>query len=81
MGERGKRALRANCDGKLKLEFHVAKITSDGGLLVYRELHEVLGLTTDLENMIAESRTGKNIQHKLTSSRDMRLKILRQKKL
>ena len=59
MGERGKRALRVNFDGKLKLEFHGTTISSDAGLLVYRELDEALGLTTDLEDLIDEPRMGK----------------------
>jgi len=67
MGERGKRALRVNFDGKLKLEFHGTTISSDAGLLVYRELDESLGLTADLEDLIDEPRMGKNIQHKLTA--------------
>ncbi len=67
MGERGKRALRVKFDGKLKLEFHGTTISSDAGLLVYRELDEALGLTADLEDMIDEPRMGKNIQHKLTA--------------
>ena len=67
MGERGKRALRVNFDGKLKLEFHGTTISSDAGLLVYRELDEALGLTADLEGLIDEPRMGKNIQHKLTA--------------
>jgi hypothetical protein len=67
MGERGGRALRVNFDGKLKLEFHGTTISSDAGLLVYRELDEALGLTAGLDGVINESRLGKNIQHKLTA--------------
>ena len=58
MGERGKRALRVNFDGELKLEFHGATISSDAGLVVYRKLDEALGLTADLEAVIDEPRLG-----------------------
>lgn len=50
MSERRKGALRVKFDGKLKLEFHGTKFSSNAGLLVYRELDEVLGLTSDLED-------------------------------
>jgi hypothetical protein len=42
MGETKKRPLRLHFDGRLRLEFHGAKVTSDAGLLAYRELDEVL---------------------------------------
>ena len=45
MGEARKYALRVHFDNQLKLEFHETRITSDAGLLVYRELDQVLGLT------------------------------------
>ncbi len=44
MGESKKDALRVNFDRKLKLEFHGVKVTSDAGLLVYREIDDVFGL-------------------------------------
>jgi len=65
MGEARKDALRLNFDRKLKVEFHGTKVTSDAGLLAYRELDEVLGLTTMIESELTDSRTGKNTQHRL----------------
>ena len=45
MGDKRKQALRVQFDGRLKLEFCGATITSDAGLLAFRELHEAFRLT------------------------------------
>ncbi len=64
-GEAKEPPLRVAFDRRLKLEFHGAKITSDGGLLAYRELDDALGLTTMGVSVLAEGRRGKNIRHRL----------------
>ncbi len=58
--------LRVDFDRRLKLEFHGSKITSDAGLLAYRELDEVLGLTDLGGTVLSDSRRGKNTRHLLT---------------
>jgi len=50
MGEKSKDALMLDFDRKVKVEFHGTKVTSDAGLLAYRELDEVLGLATIIES-------------------------------
>ncbi len=65
MGEDRKHGLRVHFDSKLRLEFHGATITSDAGLLAYRELDEALGLTAIAESDLRDVRFGKNTQHSL----------------
>jgi hypothetical protein len=60
-----KEPLRVAVDRRLKLEFHGARITSDAGLLAYRELDDALGLTSMAASVLAEGRRGRNIRHRL----------------
>ena len=62
-GESKREGLRVDFDRRLKLEFHGSKITSDAGLLAYRELDHALGLTGMAGTILTEARRGKNIRH------------------
>src|SRR5229473_3110050 len=64
-GESKSEALRLDFDRRLMLQFRGSVITSDGGLLAYREMDDVLGLTTSGGERLAEARTGKNRRHLL----------------
>jgi len=59
--------LQVNFDRKLKLEFHGVKVTSDAGLLAYREIDAVFGLTDMGTYEPTDNRTGKNIQHSIAA--------------
>ena len=67
MGTGRKQALRVTFDSRLKLEFHGSKVTSNAGLLVYRELDEALGLTDLGDELLSDWRTGKNTQHSMVA--------------
>src|ERR687885_378008 len=64
-GEAQDMALGLAFDRRLKLEFHGCKITSDGGLLAYRDLDHVLGLSEIAGEVLTDTRTGANGRHVL----------------
>jgi hypothetical protein len=64
-GEANTSALRLNFDRRLMLQFRGSTITSDAGLLAYRELDDALHLTDTAANTLADARTGKNGRHRL----------------
>src|SRR5208283_525540 len=65
MGATKNEGLKLSFDRRLTLEFHGANISSDAGLLAYREMDDVLGLTTMSGHLLNDGRTGKNTQHSI----------------
>ena len=65
MGESKEGVLRLDFDRRLKLEFHGSKVTSDAGLLPYRELDDAVGLTEIAGGTLTDTRRGKNGRHGL----------------
>jgi hypothetical protein len=64
-GESNGEALRLDFDRRLTLQFRGSVVTSDAGLLAYRELDDALGLSTMAGERLADARTGKNGRHAL----------------
>jgi hypothetical protein len=56
---------RLGFDRRVRLEFHGSKISSDGGLLLFRELDHVIGLHDLAGKHLIDTRTGHNRLHSL----------------
>ncbi|MFM8808441.1 MAG: IS1380 family transposase, partial [Chthoniobacterales bacterium] len=64
-GETNDGSLRVDFDRRLLLQFRGSVVTSDAGLLAYRELDDALSLSAMTDDVLADARTGKNGRHAL----------------
>jgi hypothetical protein len=64
-GEAQNEVLRVEFDRRVTMQFRGSVVTSDAGLLAYRELDDALGLSMAAGEALADARTGKNGRHAL----------------
>ena len=67
MGDYQTEPVRPQFDRRLRLEFPGAAVTSDAGLLAYRELDDTLRLTDSAADVLHDTRTGQNTGHGLAA--------------
>jgi len=62
MGEKQNQPFQLSFNASLKIDFQGSRITSDGGLILVRELDERLGFGELISQHLSDSRRGKNTQ-------------------
>ena len=62
MGERQSGPFQLSFNSSLKVDFQGSRVTSDGGLILVRELDERLGFGDLVAQHLTDSRRGKNTQ-------------------
>ncbi len=60
MGEKQSKPFQLSFNGSLKVDFQGSRVTSDGGLILVRELDERLGFGKLIEKHLTDSRQGTN---------------------
>ena len=60
MGEKENKPFQLTFNGFLKVDFQGSRVTSDGGLILIRELDERFGLGRLIEEHLSDSRQGAN---------------------
>ncbi len=65
MGEKQNQPFQLSFNASLKVDFQGSRVTSDGGLILIRELDERLGLAKLIEEQLSDSRQGLNKQFTL----------------
>jgi len=67
VGEKQNQPFQLSFNASLKVDFQGARVTSDGGLILVRELDERLGLEKLIEEHLSDSRQGLNKQFTLAN--------------
>jgi len=62
MGDKQNQPFQLSFNGLLKIDFQGSRVTSDGGLILVRELDERLGFGDLIAQHLIDSRRGKNTQ-------------------
>ena len=65
MGDKQKPPFQLSFNASLKIDFQGSRVTSDGGLILVRELDERLGFGELIERHLVDRRQGKNTQFPL----------------
>ena len=65
MHESQNQPFQLSFNGFLRIDFQGSRVTSDVGLLLFRELDECLGLKGHIQNYLLDSRTGRIIEFPL----------------
>ena len=65
MGEKQNGPFQLSFNASLKVDFHGSRVTSDGGLILVRELDEKLGFGRLIDQHLVDYRQGKNTQFPL----------------
>jgi hypothetical protein len=65
VGEKQNQPFQLSFNASLKVDFQGSRVTSDGGLILVRELDERLGLSGLIDKHLADHRQGKNTQFPL----------------
>ena len=60
MGDKDREPFQLSFNGFLKVDFQGSRVTSDGGLLLVRELDERLGLGKLIDEHLSDTRQGEN---------------------
>ena len=66
MGEKQNQPFQLSFNASLKVDFQGSRGTSDGGLVLVRELDQRLGFGELIEQHLTDSRHGKNTQFPFT---------------